>query len=237
MYIWDIENEKTYNNRMGRYKTKCESDFINKYAKKPKNILDVGGGSGRFAIPLHKDGHKVTVIDKNNEALEILNKRCSEIDCISDDFLSVILGAGNKYEMIIAVEVLLYITDWPAFFKKVYRLLEDDGIFIFTATNKNSWRTLLRKSIRYSQNHDDYEYTILSSNEYSNLIRQASFRIERVNGFSWLPCKLDSNSIFVKVFSSVEKALLLKHYISQSPWLLYAVKKNYKTEVRRRPVN
>ena len=54
---------------MGHYKTKSELEFINKYLETPKEILDIGGGSGRFAIPFQSSGHNVTVLDLSEPAM------------------------------------------------------------------------------------------------------------------------------------------------------------------------
>ena len=38
-------------------------------------VLDVGGGSGMFAVPLAKLGHEVTVVDPSADALATLRRR------------------------------------------------------------------------------------------------------------------------------------------------------------------
>ncbi|NEE03079.1 methyltransferase domain-containing protein [Phytoactinopolyspora halotolerans] len=42
------------------------------------DIVDVGGGSGIFAVPLAADGHRVTVVDPSPNALATLRQRASE---------------------------------------------------------------------------------------------------------------------------------------------------------------
>jgi SAM-dependent methyltransferase len=42
------------------------------------NIIDVGGGTGGFAVPLAEDGHAVTVIDASPDALAALTRRAAE---------------------------------------------------------------------------------------------------------------------------------------------------------------
>jgi SAM-dependent methyltransferase len=44
----------------------------------PLRIVDVGGGTGGFAVPLAKDGHDVTVIDASPDALAALTRRADE---------------------------------------------------------------------------------------------------------------------------------------------------------------
>lgn len=41
-------------------------------------ILDVGGGTGGFAVPLAEAGHRVTVVDASPDALAALNRRAVE---------------------------------------------------------------------------------------------------------------------------------------------------------------
>lgn len=41
-------------------------------------VLDVGGGTGGFAVPLAEAGHRVTVVDANPDALAALTRRAAE---------------------------------------------------------------------------------------------------------------------------------------------------------------
>ncbi|HEX2418323.1 MAG TPA: methyltransferase domain-containing protein [Micromonosporaceae bacterium] len=44
----------------------------------PLDILDVGGGTGGFAVPLARAGHRVTVVDASPDALAALDRRAAE---------------------------------------------------------------------------------------------------------------------------------------------------------------
>src|ERR1700710_2996909 len=44
-------------------------------AGSPLRVLDVGGGSGMFAVPLARLGHDVTVVDPSADALATLRRR------------------------------------------------------------------------------------------------------------------------------------------------------------------
>jgi S-adenosylmethionine-dependent methyltransferase len=45
---------------------------------RPLEIIDVGGGTGGFAVPLAEAGHRVTVVDPNPDALAALIRRADE---------------------------------------------------------------------------------------------------------------------------------------------------------------
>ena len=78
IYIWDIKTG--YSTRSGKYKTLEEYEFISKnITNKNLKILDIGGGSGRFAIPLQQAGHKITVIEPNKDALQLLRARTTKL--------------------------------------------------------------------------------------------------------------------------------------------------------------
>jgi len=71
-YLWDEDNPLGYKNRMGLYKTKMELEFIKSCLPNHKlEILDIGGGSGRFALPLSKLNHDVTTIDISKDAIDL----------------------------------------------------------------------------------------------------------------------------------------------------------------------
>ena len=220
VYHWDVDNTKAYNNKMGRYKTQYVLDFINRYAKSSMRVLDVGGGSGRFALPLYEKGNDILVVEKNKAAVDILSSRCPEIECIIGDFNDLEFDEAEKFDLIILIEVLLYFKDWSKTLRKLYGLLKDDGVIIFTATNANSWRFLSKIIFK-----DEIDYTILSIKEYKVILKQSDFVTDQIEGFLWIPCKLNSNSIFVNIFSFIEKTLRLNRFIAQSPWLLFAIRK------------
>jgi SAM-dependent methyltransferase len=47
-------------------------------ADRPLTIVDVGGGTGGFAVPLAQAGHRVTVVDSSPDALAALTRRADE---------------------------------------------------------------------------------------------------------------------------------------------------------------
>lgn len=221
-YLWDPQNKNTYDNRSGHYKYNRELTFILKSIQEPDSrILDIAGGSGRFAIPLQKLKNHLTVIDINNEAIEILKNRSSDIKSICADFTEIDLT--DKYSYLLCIEALGYFRNWPFFFQKAHNLLTKDGRLILTYTNPQSWRFRLRK-IRSGKKSTDYNY--MKWSEFKQLITKAGFDIESCEGMNWIPLPLTSNSIFVNVFSLAERILRLNRWHNQSPWILVCLKKS-----------
>jgi S-adenosylmethionine-dependent methyltransferase len=62
-------------------------------ADRPLTALDVGGGTGGFAVPLALAGHQVTVVDASPDALAALTRRAEEAGVA--DKVSAVQGDGD----------------------------------------------------------------------------------------------------------------------------------------------
>ncbi|HEX8627928.1 MAG TPA: methyltransferase domain-containing protein, partial [Catenuloplanes sp.] len=51
---------------------------LDRHAGRSLTVLDVGGGTGGFAVPLAEAGHRVTVVDASPDALAALDRRAAE---------------------------------------------------------------------------------------------------------------------------------------------------------------
>ena len=62
-------------------------------ASAPLTVLDVGGGTGGFAVPLATAGHRVTVVDASPDALAALTRRAAEAGVA--DRITAVQGDGD----------------------------------------------------------------------------------------------------------------------------------------------
>lgn len=106
-------------------------------------VLDTGGGSGSFAVPIARLGHQVTVVDPNPDALFALERRSAEegvapgsgpalargevrgIQGDTQDLLDVAGPAGH--DMVLCHGVLEYLEDPAAALRALAGALCDDG--------------------------------------------------------------------------------------------------------------
>jgi S-adenosylmethionine-dependent methyltransferase len=86
----------------------------------PATVLDLGGGSGVFAVPLAELGHRVTVVDTSPDALATLQRRAAEAGVA--DLVSAVPGdvdglsgelATSGYDLVLC-HGLLEVVDDPA---------------------------------------------------------------------------------------------------------------------------
>lgn len=57
-------------------------------------VVDVGGGTGGFAVPLARAGHRVTVVDASPDALAALTRRAAEAGV--QDAVTAVQGDGDR---------------------------------------------------------------------------------------------------------------------------------------------
>lgn len=63
-------------------------------AARPLTVVDVGGGTGGFAVPLARDGHRVTVVDASPDALAALRRRAIEAGV--GERVAAVQGDGDR---------------------------------------------------------------------------------------------------------------------------------------------
>ncbi|GAA3067375.1 hypothetical protein GCM10020000_59620 [Streptomyces olivoverticillatus] len=81
-------------------------------------VLDTGGGSGKFAVPIAELGHRVTVVDPSPNALFALERRAAEAD-VADRVQGVQGDAHGlfdvvergRYDAVLCHRVLEYVDD------------------------------------------------------------------------------------------------------------------------------
>jgi SAM-dependent methyltransferase len=80
------------------------------------DVVDVGGGTGGFAVPLAELGHHVTVVDASPDALAALERRAAEkgvsvqaLQGDADDLLGVV--GSDSADLVLCHSVLEYVDD------------------------------------------------------------------------------------------------------------------------------
>ncbi|QKW35307.1 methyltransferase domain-containing protein [Actinomadura sp. NAK00032] len=82
----------------------------------PRDVVDVGGGTGGFAVPLAELGHRVTVVDANPDALAALERRAAEsgvrVRAVQGDAVDLpdLLGP-DAADLVLCHSVLEYVDD------------------------------------------------------------------------------------------------------------------------------
>jgi SAM-dependent methyltransferase len=218
--LWDLTNPLGYANRMGAYKTKVEYEFIRAhFPPAPARVLDIAGGSGRFAEKLLNDGHVVTVNDIDPQSLRILRERLQPCPkTLPGDFFRI--DVLEKFDCALAIECLEKMPFKQAI-ARIHTLLKPGGVVVFTVLNSGSWRFAARRILGRTL---AIEY-VMKSRAYLDACLSSGFDIVAMRGLMWMPFIVNSNSFLVPFFENVERCFRLSSIHSQSPWLLIAARR------------
>lgn len=103
--------------------------------------VDLGGGTGGFAVPLAELGHEVTVVDESADALAMLERRAAEhgvpVHAVQGDAgdLAAAVGSG-AVDLVLCHSVLEYVDDPAAALAAVHDALRPGGAVSVLAPNR-----------------------------------------------------------------------------------------------------
>ena len=127
----------------GEIKFSNRADLVDRFmASKPRTVLDIGGGTGIFAIPLAKLVKKVVVVEPSKGMLDILKEKANKSgldnigyvrkkweDVIQDEIFE--LNNGDRFDVVLSSHSLYYITDLHRSFLKMNDVAKD-YVYLFT---------------------------------------------------------------------------------------------------------
>ncbi|MFI0445176.1 methyltransferase domain-containing protein [Actinomadura sp. 6N118] len=98
----------------------------------PSDVVDVGGGTGGFAVPLAELGHRVTVVDANPDALAALERRADEagvtVKAVQGDAVDLLdLLGPDAADLVLCHSVLEYVDDPAAAVRALTATLRPGG--------------------------------------------------------------------------------------------------------------
>jgi len=135
-----LNNYKDIYNRINIEKIK---DAIPNKSK--LKILDYGGGIGFLSAELKKLGHEITLADQSEEALSTaayyFKKENLNINILKAE--KGYFNTDNKYDIIIAKDLIEHVIEDKRMFEDLFNLLEDGGKLIVTTQNSFSLNYLI----------------------------------------------------------------------------------------------
>ncbi|GAA1885712.1 methyltransferase [Streptantibioticus ferralitis] len=108
------------------------------------DVLDTGGGTGNFAVPVARLGHRVTVVDPSPDALFALERRAAEagvterIRGVQGDAHGLLdVVEPSSYDAVLCHGVLEYVDDPAEGVRNVVRALRPSGTLSLLAASRN----------------------------------------------------------------------------------------------------
>ena len=142
-------------------------------------MFEIGSGEGKNAKFMQDLGFKVTASDVADDFIEATRKlgvNTIKFNVLEDEF-------AQKYFGIFCWRVFVHCTKEDALniLQKVYSALENDGVFIFNAINRetkkvdNEWVDFEGE---YHMGVERY-YNYFSEEDFNNIINNTNFKIEK----------------------------------------------------------
>jgi 2-polyprenyl-3-methyl-5-hydroxy-6-metoxy-1,4-benzoquinol methylase len=108
-------------------------------------VLDVGGGTGGFAVPLAELGHRVTVLEPSPDALAALHRRATDagvqdrIRSVQDDAgeLAAVFAA-ESFDAVLCHGVLEHVEEPAAVLSAAATVLRPGGLASVVAANRHA---------------------------------------------------------------------------------------------------
>jgi SAM-dependent methyltransferase len=109
------------------------------------DVVDVGGGTGGFAVPLAELGHAVTVVDPSPDALAALERRVAEagvagrVRSVQGDTASLLdVVSADSADFVLCHGVLEYVDDPADAVANLVRVLRPGGTASILAANRHA---------------------------------------------------------------------------------------------------
>lgn len=140
----------------------------------PKNVLDLGCGSGLLESELIRLGYKgqICAVDGSTEMLKIAKSMCgNKVDFKQMDFDND-FNINNKFEIIVVINVLFFLKDKIKFLENIKRILKDSQSFLILVNPKPNKETSNWQFIKSHFSDTTFlEKILISVNELVNMPR------------------------------------------------------------------
>lgn len=98
----------------------------------PRDVVDLGGGTGGFAVRLAESGHRVRVVDPSPDALAALARRAREVDLevsgLQGDVADLVEVVGAGSADVVLCHGVLEVVDPSLALERIAEVLRPDGL-------------------------------------------------------------------------------------------------------------
>ena len=128
---------------------------ISTYAQIKNDFLDIGCGSGEITQEVKNMGFNTIGLDFSDKAIEIAKKK--NLNALVHDLDKGLPFEDNKFDIILAGDVIEHIFDPIFVFKEVKRVLKPDGIFFASIPYDLNWKVRLKTLLGISYQEGVYK--------------------------------------------------------------------------------
>ena len=156
-------------------------ELINKAApslSKFNNVIDLGCGTGLAGQELKGISNTLTGIDLSNKMIIKAKERQIYDHLITGDISEALNNTTEKYDLFVALDVLIYIGEVSSIFKAIRNCCNQSAIFIFSIEVQTDGDYSLLKTGRYSHSVD---YILRNSSDRFKLLASQEVKLRKDN--------------------------------------------------------
>jgi len=142
------------------------SHYLSKYLPPSGRILDLGGGPGRYAIALAKQGYRITLVDISDQNIRFAKKKIQAMglmkqfdDCFAADARFVNQLANDRFDAVLCMGPLYHLQNIEERLQcldQCRRVMKDNAPLLATVLPRLTYvRDSLRSGAFQSANADD----------------------------------------------------------------------------------
>jgi predicted TPR repeat methyltransferase len=157
---------------------KMLENYISPENKKYK-VLDLGCGTGLSGAAIRDLSNDLTGVDISSRMLAKAREKDIYNELIESDIVTFLTTTEKNFDLIIAADTLVYFGDLAEIFAACHRLLNTDGVFIFSTEHGTTGPYQLLNTGRYSHAKSYIEqlakqnnFTVLASEEIISRLQQ-----------------------------------------------------------------
>ncbi len=149
------------------------------------SVVDVGTGTGRFAIPMHDAGCKVTGVDVAEPMLEVARKAAGgrSIDWVLGD-VEALPFDDKSFDTVASLNVIIHLPQWREAVREFQRVVKDDGRIIFDMYSGDHVEIANRHGIKYGtraqNNHDAAFFSEVRVAEMCSFIESCGMTVDAI---------------------------------------------------------
>ncbi|CAN5206211.1 hypothetical protein BH10ACI1_BH10ACI1_23810 [soil metagenome] len=107
---------------------------IKKHLTNPSRVIDLAAGEGAFSIKLKELGHDILAIDASDENWKVADIPL-KIENFDSEFAEKILNTDNKFDAVVAIEIIEHLENPFRFVRECAKLLKPNGLLFLTTPN------------------------------------------------------------------------------------------------------
>lgn len=204
-----IYDEVRFGSPGGKYVDDVEKSVVLKFISE-KSILELGTGTGRYAIYTGRKGYSFTGIDLSKEMLAIAKKK-AEKEKIHLNLLAVqaedLPFRNNSFSCVICIHTLQYILNPLKAIKEAYRVLKPGGRLILSSETDYFYRRLpffkklLQRKVRFRYFSTKELKLLLKEVKFTIIFERGLFFLGSIAFYRKLP------GTFIKLISKFHKMI------------------------------